>query len=194
MKIGIAIVISSRYLIIMTSEQNIRALMNRLARLDSASSWSGDLNPVQRSALEYLRDANRFSRSPSHVAEFLGTTRGTMSQTLKALLRKGFVAEVRSEIDKRSISYALTRTGLAMLKEDGVIAVALTRLMDQDVVELESGLRQTLRQALALNGGKSFGQCKSCRYHETAKGAAFCQLLSLPISAKDSERQRKNLC
>ena len=172
----------------MTSEQKIRALMNRLARLDSASSWSGDLNPVQRSALEYLRDANRFSRSPSHVAEFLGTTRGTMSQTLKALLRKGFVEEVRSESDKRSISYALTRTGRAVFEEDGVIAAALTRLMDQDVVGLESGLRKMLRQALKLNGGKSFGQCSSCRYHQTANGGAFCQLLSLPLSAEDSEK------
>ena len=162
--------------------------MNRLARLDSASSWSGDLNPVQRSALEYLRDANRFSRSPSHVAEFLGTTRGTMSQTLKALLRKGYVAEVRSEIDKRSISYALTRTGLAMLKEDGVVAVALKNLTDQNVAELENGLRETLRQALALNGGKSFGQCKSCRYHQAANGRAFCQLLSLSLSTEDSEK------
>ena len=162
--------------------------MNRLARLDSASSWSGDLNPVQRSALEYLRDANRFSRSPSHVAEFLGTTRGTMSQTLKALLRKGFVEEVGSEIDRRSISYVLTRAGQAVLEEDGVIAIALTRLMDQDVAELEGGLRQTLQQALKLNGGKSFGQCKSCRYHQTANGAAFCELLSLPISAEDSEK------
>ncbi|MFD1159767.1 MarR family winged helix-turn-helix transcriptional regulator [Roseovarius aestuarii] len=156
--------------------------------MDNASSWSGDLNPVQRSALEYLRDANRFSRSPSHVAEFLGTTRGTMSQTLKALLRKGFVQEVRSESDKRSISYALTRAGSAVLAEDGVIAVALTNLTDQEVVELESGLRQTLRQALKLNGGKSFGQCKTCRYHEAAKGAAFCQLLSVPLSAEDSEK------
>jgi DNA-binding MarR family transcriptional regulator len=172
----------------MTSEQKIRALMNRLARLDSASSWSGDLNPVQRSALEYLRDANRFSRSPSHVAEFLGTTRGTMSQTLKALLRKGFVEEVRSEIDKRSISYALTRSGSTVLQEDGVIAVALTKLMNKDVVELESGLRQTLRYALKLNGGKSFGQCNSCRYHDTTNGAAFCQLLSLPLTAEDSEK------
>lgn len=181
-------VISTRYLIAMTSEQKIRALMNRLARLDSASSWSGDLNPVQRSALEYLRDANRFSRSPSHVAEFLGTTRGTMSQTLKALLRKGLVAEIRSEVDKRSISYTLTQTGLAMLKEDSVIAVALKNLKDQDVVDLEGGLRQTLQQALKLNNGKSFGQCKSCRYHEAAKGAAFCQLLSLPISVEDIEK------
>ena len=172
----------------MKPEFRIRALMNRLARLDNASSWSGDLNPVQRSALEYIRDANRFSRSPSHVAEFLGTTRGTMSQTLKALLRKGFVEEVRSESDKRSISYALTRAGSAVLKEDGVIALALTKLMDQEVIELENRLSQTLRQALKLNGGKSFGQCNTCRYHDTSKGAAFCQLLSLPLSSEDSEK------
>ncbi len=178
-------IISTRYLIVMTSERKIRALMNRLARLDNASSWSGDLNPVQRSALEYLRDANRFSRSPSHVAEFLGTTRGTMSQTLKALLRKGFVEEVRSEIDKRSISYALTRVGSAVLDEEGIIALALTKLNDQDAVELESGLHLALRQALKLNGGKSFGQCNTCRYHDTTTGAPYCQLLSLRLSTDD---------
>ncbi len=170
----------------MTSNLNIRALMNRLARLDSASSWAGDLNPVQRSALEYLRDANRFSRSPSHVAEFLGTTRGTMSQTLKALLRKGYVEEVRSDSDKRSISYALTKAGTVMLEDDGVVAVALTKLTDTEVCALENGLGQTLRQALSLNDAKSFGQCKTCRFHQTEGTSAYCKLLSLPLAQADT--------
>ena len=39
---------------------------------------------------------------------YLGTTRGTMSQTLKALENKGYVAGEPSETDKRSLSYALT--------------------------------------------------------------------------------------
>ncbi len=160
--------------------------MNRLARLDSASSWAGDLNPVQRAALEYLRDANRFSRSPSHVAEFLGTTRGTMSQTLKALLRKGYVEEVRSDSDKRSISYALSNAGQAVLGDDGVVAVALAKLTGPAADALESGLRETLRQALALNGAKTFGQCRSCRFHQTKGDTAFCQLLSLPLAPSET--------
>jgi DNA-binding MarR family transcriptional regulator len=93
----------------MNSAYQIRALINRLARLDAAETWEVDLNPAQLAALDYLVRANRFSRAPSQVAEYLGTTRGTMSQTLKSLVRKGYLTERGSESDRRSISYTFRK-------------------------------------------------------------------------------------
>jgi DNA-binding MarR family transcriptional regulator len=86
----------------------ISDLIDRLGRLNAAEEWNGPLNPSQFAALSYLARANRFSRAPSHVADYLATTRGTASQTLKALARKELIAESRLEEDKRSIRYDVT--------------------------------------------------------------------------------------
>ncbi|MEP3347380.1 MAG: helix-turn-helix domain-containing protein [Litoreibacter sp.] len=67
-----------------------------------------ELNPTQDATLGYLVQANKFSRIPSQVAAYLGATRRTTSQTLKSLLRKGYVEKVRSTQDKRVISYDLS--------------------------------------------------------------------------------------
>ena len=67
-------------------EAQIRFLLNRVDRVASAEDWSDDLNPTQMTILRYLDRANQFSRSPSNIADYLGTTRGTVSQSLKLSL------------------------------------------------------------------------------------------------------------
>lgn len=172
----------------MKTDHGIRILINRLARIDSASGWAGDLNPTQRAALEYLSEANQFSRSPSHVAEYLGTTRGTMSQTLKALVRKGHVTEQRQQADQRSISYALTAAGVAAVGEANPIAKAIGGLSDDVQKALEGGLTQSLKLALAANGGQSFGRCKTCAYHDASSENGFCTLLNLALDPGEKDK------
>ncbi|WP_281973216.1 MarR family winged helix-turn-helix transcriptional regulator [Ruegeria faecimaris] len=171
----------------MNTEHRIRTLINRLARIDGSEVWAGDLNPTQRMALEYLAEANMFSRSPSQVAEYIGTTRGTMSQTLKALTRKGYVEEHRKELDQRSISYDLTKEGVKIVRQPNPVAQAIGDMPVENQVMLEQGLMQSLSLALAANGGRSFGQCKSCTYHDTTTENGFCKLLgvSLDVGEKD---------
>ena len=170
----------------MRNDHGIRILINRLARIDSASGWTGDLNPTQRAALEYLSEANQFSRSPSHVADYLGTTRGTMSQTLKALVRKGYAAERRQISDQRSISYELTEAGRAAAAEPNPIAGAIGNLPADAQAALKDGLLQSLKLALAANGGQSFGKCKTCAYHDASSENGFCTLLGLSLEAGEN--------
>ncbi|MEK0165531.1 MarR family transcriptional regulator [Phaeobacter sp. A36a-5a] len=184
----IATLISTRYLLSMKPDHGIRILINRLARIDSAAGWTGDLNPTQRAALEYLSEANQFSRSPSHVAEYLGTTRGTMSQTLKALVRKGYTAERRQKSDQRSISYELTEAGVAAVTEPNPIAEAIGNLPAGVHTALKDGLMQCLRLALAANGGHSFGKCKTCAYHEADSENGFCTLLGLGLEPGEKDK------
>ena len=105
-----------------------RALLDRVFRVFSSEEWEEGINPAQRAALAYLARANRFSRSPSHVAEYLNSTRGTVSQTLKALTRKGLVAEHPSTTDKRSISYDVTPAGTKLLNARSLSHKALDGL------------------------------------------------------------------
>lgn len=166
----------------METTDQIRALVTRLARLDASETWGGDLNPAQIAALEYLARANRFSRAPSHVAEYCGTTRGTMSQTLKALERKGYVAETRSESDRRSICYSLTATGEAVAARGSAMSAAIGSLGAARQQALQDGLAAVLAARLAANGGRAFGICRTCAHHRQTRDGAFCALLSLPLA------------
>ena len=171
----------------MEKEIRIRALINRLARMDASSNWDGDINPAQRAALDYLAQANRFSRAPSHVADYLGTTRGTMSQTLKALVQKGHIEEERVASDRRSISYSLTAKGRKTVAEGVLFAQALTALDGDFLESLGDGLETVLRRMLAANGGRSFGLCRTCRYHQVHKDTRYCSLLSVPLKPQEGE-------
>lgn len=181
-------VISSRYYWSMETQLHIRELINRLARLDAASGWEGDLNPTQRAVLVYLGRANRFSRSPSHVAEYLGTTRGTISQSFKSLLQKGYVSERRSTHDKRVISFELTAKGEGIVLIGGGLGQGISILDDPQKNALDASLSAVLKDMLARNNGRAFGVCNSCIHFEAAKTGGFCKLLSEPLSAGDTVR------
>ena len=64
-------------------------LIGRLDRLARSGINVAGLNPAQWDALRYLSRANRFSRTPAALADYAGSTRGTISQTLIALEQKG---------------------------------------------------------------------------------------------------------
>lgn len=172
----------------MTKPQQIRELINRLARLDAAANWDEALNPVQVAALEYLARANRFSRAPSQVADYLGTTRGTMSQTLKALVRKGYVGERRSEIDKRSISFDLTEEGRAVAARRGDLLEAISGLPDAAQAHLSDSLSTLLKRQLRRNNGRQFGICHSCAHHRVTQDGPYCALLSVPLLPQEPDQ------
>lgn len=170
----------------MTETEQIRALVTRLARLDAAETWEDDLNPVQLAALDYLSRANRFSRAPSHVAAYLGTTRGTMSQTLKVLLRKGYLEESRSEADKRSISYTPTPKGQEAAGRDTALTRAVEGFDKDDMSVLRQRLSAVLSAMLAANQGRAFGLCQSCTHFRATGSGGFCTLLSVPLLPEEA--------
>ena len=166
----------------------IRALIERLARLSEAEDWAGELNPAQMAALSYLANANRFSRAPSHVASFSGSTRGTVSQTLRALERKGLVTETRSQNDRRSISYSITAEGRDLALSGKALDKAIASLPPDRAQALEQGLGDVLRTLLAEQGGRSFGLCRRCRHHEPRGTAGFCHLLKVDLEPAETEQ------
>lgn len=172
----------------MTQSLKIRTLINRIGRIDAAGGWSDDLNPTQLAALGYLAQANRFSRAPSHVADFLGTTRGTMSQTLKALERKGYISELRSETDKRYISYDLTAKGRTATKLPNPLedAISTTDYATNDA--LENALTSLLQTMLTANGGRAFGQCIECMHYRANTTSGHCNLLSVSLAVSETKQ------
>jgi DNA-binding MarR family transcriptional regulator len=171
----------------MTDPSLLRMLIDRLSRLSLAEDWSDGLNPTQRAALGYLARANRFSCAPSHVAAYLGATRGTTSQTLHVLERKGLVRATGSAVDKRKIRYEVTAAGFADDARTRMLDAAISALAPERAEALREGLTGLLRGMLELNGRKSFGQCRTCQHHLSSAAGRFCNLLKVDLAEAEAD-------
>src|SRR5438046_10143253 len=75
------------------------------------------LQPVQLQALIYLSKANRYSNTPQALAQYLGLTKGTVSQTLLLLDRRGLIERFEDDIDRRVVRLRLSSAGERLLSE-----------------------------------------------------------------------------
>lgn len=174
---------------------NIAWPLERLTRLMRAGEHEGGLNPAQWEALRYLSRANRFSNSPIALTRFLGSTKGTISQTIKALERKGFIVKTPRQDEGRSICLSLTPAGAAMLKNDPLteFSKSLDDLSGKSRRRLAKGLADLLETDLKRREQPSFAICSSCRYfrekgNETDNsGPHSCMLFDAALSQADSQ-------
>lgn len=163
-------------------------LIRRLARMSDQTAWHAGLNPAQRSTLEYLARANRFSRRPSHVADFLGSTRGTVSQTLKALMSKGYVSESKNLEDRRATSFDVTPEGHALLAKADILTQALKDMPQEVTAQLKDGLQRVLQASVAKNDQKRFGLCHTCHHFSEEGSGGHCGLLNLALDREETSR------
>jgi DNA-binding MarR family transcriptional regulator len=170
--------------------------LERLARLMRAGEYENGLNPAQWEALRYLSRANRFSNSPGALTRYLGATKGTISQTVKALERKGYVTKASRPGEKRSITLVLTPKGEEALSRDpwSRLSRAADNLGGKTRRRMLKGLRELLAAELQRGNHQSFGLCSTCRHFGDsgrkgdALGPHLCKLLSEPLSAPDATR------
>lgn len=149
------------------------------------------LQPVHLQILAYLARANRYSTLPIAIAEYLGITRGTVSQSLALLERKGLVAKAPDDQDARRVQLRLTPAGEALLEGGWSerLEAALT-VMGVDRGALETGLRALLVGLQRRNGQRPFGICRHCAHFLTQAGGARCGLTGEPLA----EVQTGKLC
>ncbi len=168
-------------------------LIDRLERLARSDEQVGDLNPAQWEALRYLARANRFSRTPAALADYLASTRGTVSRTLASLEAKGYVTRADNLRDGRSVEFVLSADGERTLKRDPLrrLAKDVEHAAGADVVALRDALRQTLHTAITRNRGRAFGVCRTCHHFRahvrpSTRTPHHCALLDEPLSEGDS--------
>jgi len=171
-----------------TYEQMIR--LGRLLQAEERNS-SPSLQPVQLHALHYLSRCNRYSDRPAAVAEYLGITKGTASQTLGVLEEAGHVTKRTDPDDGRVVHLSLTRRGKKALQEAGAKSLldrALDGLSTDDRNQLGHSLTHLLRELQRANSRRSFGICHTCRHFKTEGGGKFrCGLTLEPLSVKETE-------
>ena len=170
-------------------------LLERIGRLlRSVRHRNERLNPAQWEALRYLGRANRYSRTPTALTHYLGATKGTVSQTVIALERKGLAAACHRPAGpaRRAARPDRPRAGQPRERPDGRPA-GRGRLRS-----CSGGWRRACRTcSLHLqhrNQHRPFGQCGTCRFFR--RGAAIgeaggpnrCGLTLEPLADFEAEQ------
>jgi DNA-binding MarR family transcriptional regulator len=142
---------------------------------------------AQLDALQYLALANRYSDTPAAIGEFLGATKGTISQTLLTLESKGLIKKKPDPADKRVVHCALTRSGRS-IAESTLPAKVLANAAKELETDPIPGLEAILVAMQRGNENRSFGVCRSCAHFTRTQGRFSCGLTGEPLSTEDAAK------
>lgn len=166
--------------------------MERLTRLIRASEHRDGLNPAQWEALRFLARANRFSNSPGALTQYLGATKGTVSQTLKSLEAKGLIVKTPRDGQRGSLSLELTPKAIEALAADPWtrFSADAASLRGKIRRRLAKGLSELLTIELTRKGAPQFGICTECRYFREAASdtSPVCMLFDETLNETDTGR------
>ena len=161
------------------------------ADLRQAGAAQG-LQPVHLQVLFYLNQANRFSNTPQALTEYLGLTKGTVSQTILVLARRRLLSRHADPRDGRVVRLILTEGGLTLLKtlsagsawRDIVQTASPARVTSALLV-----LRQILAQVQTQSGKRTFGVCVSCAHNQrVGPRSYYCALMREKLGSPEVRR------
>ena len=146
-----------------------------------------DLQPIQLRMLYYLSICNRYSNTPASVTDYVQLTKGTVSQSLKALENKGYIEKQADARDKRQIHLSITESGQTLLAQlPPALLQEVSKILGEAAAqEAVAVLHRLLATMQRTNEMSSFGVCGTCQYHQQLDAQQFrCglteELLSMP--------------
>jgi len=149
------------------------------------------LQPIQFEALHYLSICNRYSDTPMGVTEYLAQTKGSVSQTLKVLEKKGLLKKKADTRDKRVTHMSATAKGRALVDKvlpSPSLQFVETQLNPTQREKIHDSLRALLATLQQANGYKSFGQCAGCRHNiKLGRQKFLCGLTQEPLTPADTQ-------
>jgi len=172
-----------------TLHQHLERLSNLLRNEARQTGMDYGLQPIQLEALHFLGSCNRYSDTPIGVTEYLGLTKGTVSQTLNVLHGKGLIRKVADKKDKRTTHLKLTKTGEKLLEKAvpaPLLRDAYEQLQATQQTQLIDDLKRLLTTIQQSNTMKSFGVCHTCRFNRRVDARQyFCELTQEALSPDD---------
>lgn len=149
------------------------------------------LQSVHLQVLDYLSRCNKYSDTPAAVTNYLGMTRGTVSQTLLLLEKKGFIKKTTDTNDRRVVHLSLLPEGEATLTKARPceLFVQASGLIDgNELSRYDEALVTVLTALQKSNKSHTFGLCKTCQYFTNVPNGHLCGLTKEPLSEEDSEK------
>jgi MarR family transcriptional regulator, negative regulator of the multidrug operon emrRAB len=150
------------------------------------------IQAVHLQALDYLSRCNRFSDTPATLANYLGITRGTVSQTVLLLEKKGYIKKTTDKNDRRVVHLELLPEGKVILEKakPAELFIKAAALLDKkdDSSDYETVLASILSALQKANGTQSFGLCRTCHYFTETTEGLLCGILKQPLSQQDIDK------
>jgi len=149
------------------------------------------LRLVHFQVLDYLMRCNKYSNTPAATANYLGMTRGTISQSLMILEKKAYIEKVPDASDKRVVHLLLLPEGIKIfssIRPTALFARAATILEENGVFPDEKIFTQALTALQKANASKSFGFCKTCNHFTRKSNGFHCGLTKEKLNKRDSEK------
>lgn len=168
-------------------ENNLNTWLERmsalyLSQMRQAAANEGN-QTVHLEILHYLSICNEYSNTAQALSEYLGQTKGSISQSLKTMEKMGLVRRMASEDDKRVFKLYLTRKGhksLATMSKD------LVTFTNPDP-QLELMIKSLLENWQGQNKKQGFGLCETCKYNlKESKNKFKCGLTGLELKKKQT--------
>jgi DNA-binding MarR family transcriptional regulator len=177
------------------SEPDLYQLIERIGNLLRTevrkTGGSFGLQPVHLQALYYLSQCNRYSDTPAAVTDYLGTTKGTVSQSLQVLEKKGYIDKKTDTRDRRVQHLTVSERGQRVLMEilpPPVFREAASRVSERDHTEAVRLLTRLLTELQRSNRSKTFGVCNSCGFFRSDGQSHHCGLTQETLSDSDIEK------
>ena len=149
------------------------------------------LQSVHLQVLDYLSRCNKYSDTPAALTNYLGMTRGTVSQTLLLLEKKGFIKKTADTSDRRVVHLSLSAEGKAILEKARpceLFSQASNLLSGDEIKRYDEVLLTVLTALQKSNKSHSFGLCKTCQFFTLIPSGFLCGLTKEPLSEADSEK------
>jgi DNA-binding MarR family transcriptional regulator len=149
------------------------------------------LQPVHLQVVDYLSRCNRYSDTPAALTNYLGMTRGTVSQTVLLLEKKGYLKKTADESDRRAVHLSLLPEGEIILKQARAVDLfkrASLIFKENAFVNHEIIFLKALTALQKANRSQSFGLCRTCQHFMRLPTGFQCGLTKESLSHSDSEK------
>lgn len=127
------------------------------------------LQMVHIEVIQYLSVCNRYSNTTQALSEYLGQTKGSLSQTLKFLETNDYIKRSQDKKDRRIFHLSLTKVGLEISKNLQTF-LDLDNLGHDEEIEM---FKNTLYRLQKKNNMLGFGICSTCKYNVPVDGTKF---------------------
>ena len=149
------------------------------------------LQPIHGQVLEYLAKCNKYSNTHASVVDYLGLTKGTVSQSIQILERKHYLLKTTDSQDGRVVHLSLTEKGQDLineLKPLDIFKLAAQKVSHQEFDSMENALQTTLSVLQKVNHSKSFGLCRTCCHFSVVAHHYQCGLTDEALGRDDTDK------
>lgn len=167
----------------------IERLANLLRQETRFEGQSLGLQPIQQEALYYLSTCNKYSDTTLAVTEFLGLTKGTVSQSLKILEKKVLIIREKDRNDKRITHLKVTEKGKLFLSKTcppKKFTESVNELTNEQQNETATLLSEILKNYQKSTGRTAFGVCTNCKFNQRTSEGFLCGLTKETLTTEDT--------